>query len=217
VKDGLMRLSLACCAGLLCALTAASPAWGQPSIEVWLEGRYFQDQDRTRDHVVRSGPGGGAAVGLDFSRRWGMQIALDWPAAHVETIQTISPTRSGSFRRSETVENSAPSVSVLAAFHALTTDRVRLTVLGGLGRYQTPMRMHSVLEEVAADGRVLSRTEFEDTDNYPKKGLALGAEVVVRIAGGLSVVPAVHAILLPLADYGRIGVVRPGVGVRFRF
>jgi hypothetical protein len=106
---------------------------------------------------------------------------------------------------------------VFAAFHALTTHRVRIAVLGGVGRYQTPTRVRSVFEELAADGRLLSRMEFEDTDNYPHKGLALGAEFVVRIAGPLSVVPAIHAVLMPLADYGRIGVVRPGVGVRVGF
>jgi hypothetical protein len=59
--------------GTLCLLLAA-PARGQSTVDFWIEGRYVPDYDKTWDHIIRSGPGAGLAVGVDFSRvlvwRW---------------------------------------------------------------------------------------------------------------------------------------------------
>jgi Outer membrane protein beta-barrel domain len=212
-----MRALMVSCVGVMSFLVAAPVrAQGNP-LQFWVEGRYLQDQDKTRDHNVRTGPGSGVAAGVDFSRRFGMQVAVDWPAAHVERIEYAFQSFSGGMRRVETIENSAPSVSVFAGFHVLTTNRVRVTVLAGLARFQTPSRAHTLVEQLARDGSVVGREEYESRDNYPQKGLAFGADVPVRLVGGLLVVPSVHAVYVPLADYGRDGFLRPSVGLRWTF
>lgn len=129
----------------------------------------------------------------------------------------MSQIRSGGIRRTDTVSNSAPAVSVLGAVHLVTTSRVRVTLLAGRGWLQTPSHGRRVLEQLAPDGTILSRQEHVYSGNYPTSGLALGIDMPVRLVRGLSVVPSIHTVWIPLADCGRSGVVRPSVGLRWTF
>jgi hypothetical protein len=181
-----------------------------------VEGRYLQDRDKTYDHHVRTGPGGGVAVGVD-SQRFELQLAIDWPKAHVDETEWSFQSASGGTRRIETITNSAPAFSVMAGMHVVRTYRVRVTLLAGLGRFRTPTHTLSVVEHVAPDGRVLSREEYKSDDSTPEGGLAFGADVPVRLTGRLSIVPSVHTVYVPLADYGRNGFVRPSIGTRWTF
>lgn len=172
-----MRALVASCVGAMCLLVA-TPARGQGRFHAWLEGRYFQDRDQTRDHIVRTGPGGGVAAGVDLSRRFAIQVAVDWPKAHVERSERVFQVLRKGMRHVETIGNSAPAVSVLAGIHVVTTSRVRVTLLAGLGRLEALTRGHIVVEDLAPDGNALSRVEHETTtagtDSYVRPSAYAG-------------------------------------------
>ena len=114
-------------------LLLAAPVRAQLPVQVWLEGRYMQDQDKSKDHILRTGPGSGVAFRVDFSRRFGMQVALDWPKDHVDRHESGYQDRFGGLRRVETITHRAPAVSVTFAAHVLTTTRVRVDASRGPG------------------------------------------------------------------------------------
>ena len=199
-------------------LLLAAPVRAQLPVQVWLEGRYMQDQDKSKDHILRTGPGSGVAFGVDFSRRFGMQVALDWPKDHVDRHESGYQDRFGGLRRVETITHRAPAVSVTFAAHVLTTTRVRVTLLAGLAKVQVPIEGELVEERLGPSGEVVSRLERlgGDPENHPRGGVAFGADVPVRLFAGLSVVPSIHGVTFPLSDYGS-GFVRPSIGLRWTF
>jgi hypothetical protein len=211
-----MRVPVAWCVALTWVF-AAAPARSQMLIHPWVEGRYLQDRDKTWDHVVRTGPGGSVAAGVDLSRRFGIEGSVDWPEAHVLKDDWTYYTLSGRMRTRTTITYRAPAVSVFATAHLVTTSRVRVTFLAGLAKFWTPTRDHTLTEQLAADGKAVIRDEHEDRDNYSHGGMAFGVEVPLRLARGLSIVPSVHSVFVPLADYGRNGFVRPSIGMRWTF
>ena len=205
-----MSLTAAC-------LLLAAPVRAQLPVQVWLEGRYMQDQDKSKDHILRTGPGSGIAFGVDFSRRFGMQAALDWPKDHVDRVETVYQLRFERVRSVHTITHRAPAVSVTFAAHVLTMSRVRVTLLAGLAKVQVPLQGEIVEERLGPNGEVLTLLERRgDVENHPRGGVAFGADVPVRLFGGLSVVPSIHAVTFPLSDYGS-GFVRPSIGLRWTF
>ena len=144
-------------------------------------------------------------------------MAADWPRTHVERIEWSSLGRLGGIRTVDTISHRAPALSVYTATHLLTTGRARVTVLAGLARVHTPTHSRAVREHLGPDGAVLNREEYERRDDYPKRGLAIGVDLPLRVTHGLSIVPSVHAVYFPLEDYGRDGFVRPSVGMRWTF
>ena len=174
----------------------------------------IQDQDQTRDNTVQTGPGSGIAGGVDFSRRFGIHVAVDLPEEHVERVEIIYQDR-GTVHRVDTISHRAPSVSVSFSANVVTTSRVRVTLLGGLAKVRTSARYQTVIERVGASREVLSQSEGREQSTLG--GLSYGAEFPVRLVRGLSIVPSIHGVHFPLADYGRNGALRPSIGVRWTF
>ena len=196
-----MRFPISICLAAACLL-AAVPARAQVPFQVWIEGRYIQDQDQTRDNTVQTGPGSGIAGGIDFLRRFGIHVAVDLPEEHVERVEMIYQDR-GAVHRVDTISHRAPSVSVSFSANVVTTSRVRVTLLGGLAKVRMSARYQFVIERVGASREVLSQSEGREQSTLG--GLSYGAEFPVRLVRGLSIVPSIHGVHFPLADYGRNG------------
>jgi hypothetical protein len=211
-----MRALIVCALGTLCMLIA-TPARGQSSVDLWVEGRYVHDYDKTRDHVICSGPGAGFAVGVDFSRFFGLEVAADWPDDHVQINEMFFQGPRDGQRRVETISSSAPGLSVYATFHLVETTRMRFTLLGGLAWYQTPTDAQVLVEHLGPNSALVAREEYNHHDNYLQRALAFGVELPIRVTRTLSMVPSFHGAWTPLADYGRDGFLRPSIGARWTF
>jgi hypothetical protein len=186
-------------------------------VHPWVEGRYLQDLDKTKDEILRVGPGGGGALGVDFSRRFGIHVSLDWPEPHVERYESTYQDRVGPARSHQMITHSAPAVSVSFAAHVVATRRVQVTLLGGLGSARRVIEGRTIEERLGPGGDVVSRLERGGRpDTYRMDGVAVGAEMAMRLFGAVWLVPGVHALHFPLSDYGS-GFVRPSIGVRWTF
>ena len=88
-----MRASATIVLAAACVL-AAAPARAQTRFPVWVEGRWFQDRDKTRDHIVRTGSGGGIAAGIDLTARFGLQVAAAADPRRADRMELARPCES---------------------------------------------------------------------------------------------------------------------------
>lgn len=201
-------------------LTTAATVDAQERPQAWVAARAILDVDSSIfSSATAVGPAWGVAAGVDW-RRVGVQVALDWPAAHhSQYVDTFSVPVTGLQRVSVSYARSSPSWNILGAIHLLEGDRVRVSFLAGMTNTTHRDEAHTVVtERLGANGEVLSRTELIfPAQNFWWPGLALGADVIVRLSAHTDVVVEVRALTFSGDEAGVGGIFRPAAAFRWRF
>jgi hypothetical protein len=212
-----------CCAVVLFAgltLSVAAAAAAQNGPQLWLAGRAILDMDSSIfSDTTAVGPAWGVAVGVD-GRRFGVQVALDWPATHAQDYsQTFPVGANGSQRTTAHYTRSSPSLNILGSFHPWSGQGIQVSLVAGMTSTTHRDEAYTVVtERLGASGEVLSRTEQAvPAHNYWWPGVAVGADVIIPLSPHMDVAAEVRALGFPGAESGVGGIFRPAAALRWRF
>jgi len=200
-------------------LGPSATAFAQAPAGAFASVRLISDRDASWNVSVPSGAGGGIAGGIDFSRRFGIEIAGDWPLARTTTsIRTAVDPVFGLQRSTRRVTYQSPSLSGALRIHVLSSRRIRVTALAGLGFVSHRSTYDSLVERLDGKGQVLSQVEPIIRGRYLWAGPIVGLETAVMLGQHVAIVPEIRAIWFPIADTGSsTSIIRPAVGLRWTF
>jgi hypothetical protein len=212
-----------CCNGRLLALLASLisvplPAQAQTRA-IFAGGSVIADDDRTNsaltEHVATSWS---LVAGLDFMKHLGIRFTFDMPRQSdfvTENIFTRPPELPA--REKLTRTRRTMTYALLADVHMQVARRMRLAVPFGLSTVTHDSETTVVREELRPDGTTSPLPDLHDGSHFPWTGLQIGVEVPLLLTDRLEIVPELRTIYFPFSDSPQPYIIRPGVGIRWRF
>jgi hypothetical protein len=212
-----------CRKGQLLALLASLisvplPAQAQTRA-VFAGASVIADDDRTNsaftEHAAMSW---GLVLGLDFKKHFGARITFDMPRqSDFVTENTFTRPPQLPAREKLTRTRRTMTYALLADVHTQIARRVRLAVPFGLATVTHDSETTVVREELRPDGTTSPLPDLHDTSEFPWTGLQIGVEVPLLLTDRLEIVPELRTIYFLLSDSPSPYIIRPGIGIRWRF
>jgi hypothetical protein len=157
----------------------------------------------------------GATIGVDFSRRWSVQVEGELPAG--ERIATYGY-QYGTTRSSTEIRYRNPTVGVLFGFHPAPGRRVDVAFLFGPA-WRNEIETSRTTYSQTVNGAPVTE-HYENIVNHWEAVPTLGLDAAIRMTSRVDVVTQlrVHLVNVSLIDEVETRyITRPAVGIRFRF
>jgi hypothetical protein len=183
-------------------------------------GGVIADYDRTNsrltDHAAISWT---LVAGLDVTPHVGLRILLDLPRQARETAEGVYRRSPGGppVREKLTRTRRSMTYALLADLHGQIAPRVRLGITCGLTEVTHDVETVVVRHELRADGSTSRLADLRQVGDFDWNGIPLGMEAALLLTRRLEIVPEIRTIYFLGSDSPKPYIIRPGVGLRWRF
>ena len=210
-------------AGFAAIATAAAPVQAQPpqSPRFYVGAGAVSDDDRTNSRLSdRPEPTWTLVVGYDFSPHAGIRLLIDGPRKVTRTSGWAISQQRGEqpdvwFRTMRTQRSM--TYGGVVDWHGRIARRLTIAATFGLVTVTHDDDVVVFRERRHPDGTTTPLPDERHPGEFPWSGVSFGLETPILLMRRLEIVPEVRMIRFVLSDSPRPYILRPGVGMRWRF